>query len=164
MDLSPFCPRWDLSIGLGRAFGFRDIRVSQNMRIIILDDSMTGLNRTGSYAHEGVHYLVNRFLPGLVGARRRKHLVGEMSFRGFLASNLRFYEESLAYTIGGTIGSLSREGLCRGRLREVIGLVPAWRRELRNPVARVQVLAGLPVIVGVGYYAANVAFPYWVSE
>ncbi|MCU7807632.1 MAG: hypothetical protein KZQ73_07165, partial [Candidatus Thiodiazotropha sp. (ex Semelilucina semeliformis)] len=130
----------DLSISLG------DWRVRVNS--IWLDPSLRGMNRLATFLHEGVHWTSNQFLPNLA---RMKQFTNNSGLRGFIGSNVKFYEESVAYTVGGIVGTFSRQGF-KTRWREVIGFLPAWQRSLRNKsIARRHVVMGLPFVAGAGY-------------
>jgi len=118
----------DLSFGLG------DWRVSVNR--IWVDPAMSRLQRTATFLHEGVHWLSNQFLPNIA---RFKQYAGQSSLRGFIGSNVKFYEESIAYTVGGLVG----------RPFEIIGFIPAWTRSLAgSSTARLHVVLGLPFVAG----------------
>jgi RHS repeat-associated protein len=128
----------DLSIGLG------DWRIHTNR--IWLDPSLRGIQRAATFLHESVHWLSNQFLPNLA---RFKQFTNQPGWRGFIGSNVKFYEESVAYTVGGTIGSLSPRGWAMGRPFEIFGFHAAWTRSLGGaPVARRHVLMGLPFVGG----------------
>jgi hypothetical protein len=125
----------------------------------VINPNLTGLARAATEAHEYIHWLSNLHLP--LWASQKK-LGGRPGLRGFIGSNVSFYEEVVAYGV---------EFWIRGELDEV--LTHAWNSANKydqlvgagsSNIAKRHILTGAPFVVsGAGISIGYLGYHLWES-